>query len=71
MERESVRSSNIASIGYDKQAEILEVQFHNGGIYQYSGVPLSIYQGLMGATSHGTYLNQHVKNVGYRFRKIR
>lgn len=61
MDRISVSSSNIASIWYDEENLILEVEFLNSGIYQYSWVPLSEYQGLMNAGSHGTYLNQYIK----------
>lgn len=38
MNRVPVSSSNIRSVGYDPQAQIPEVEFHNGGVYQYSHV---------------------------------
>ncbi len=37
MKREPVESSMIASIGYDANAETLEVEFNAGGLYQYEG----------------------------------
>ncbi|WP_254446360.1 KTSC domain-containing protein [Pantoea sp. CCBC3-3-1] len=43
--------------------------FHNGGIYQYSGVPASIHQGLLSAPSKGQYFHLHIKNV-YSYRKV-
>jgi hypothetical protein len=61
MERISVSSTNVASIGYDPDSEILEVEFLNGGVYQYSGVPAAIYEELMNASSKGTYINQVIK----------
>lgn len=70
MNRQSVTSSNIESIGYSKEENILEVEFHDGSEYQYLEVPENIYVGLVSASSHGSYLNEHVKNV-YNFRKIR
>ncbi len=57
MERQSVRSSNIASIGYDEINEILEIVFLSGGIYQYLDVPVYVYEELMDADSHGKYFN--------------
>lgn len=39
MDRETVQSSNIASVGYDLSSSTLEIEFKSGGIYQYSGVP--------------------------------
>lgn len=65
MERIPVSSSNIASIGYDNGAQILEVEFHNGAIYQYSEVPEWEYEGLMSASSKGTYLHSNIKKYPY------
>lgn len=70
MERQYVSSSNIASIGYDASDMILEVEFLNGAIYQYYDVPQSLYDGLMSASSHGSYLDAYVKKGGYRYSKI-
>ena len=70
MERQYVSSSNIASIGYDASDMILEVAFLNGAIYQYYDVPQSVYDGLMSASSHGSYLDAYVKKGGYRYSKI-
>lgn len=70
MNRTPVSSSNLASVGYDPQQQILEIAFRNGSVYQYFNVPLHIYQGLMNAGSHGRYFNNHIKDR-YRYRKIR
>lgn len=70
MERTPVSSSNLESIGYDERTNTLEVAFLNGTIYQYSGVPASIYKGLMLASSHGSYLDRHVKKAGYSYHRV-
>lgn len=70
MERQYVTSSNILSIGYDPDNMILEVEFTTGAVYQYYDVPQSIYDGLMAADSHGTYLSAYVKKGGYRYAQI-
>lgn len=62
-----VSSSNLSSVGYENST--LYVRFHNGSLYSYSGVPESIYRGIMSAPSHGSYLASHVKNV-YPYRRI-
>ena len=69
MERQQVRSSNIRSIGYDSEQHILEVEFRNGGLYQYFEVPAEHHIGLMKAASHGRYLDRCIKGR-YRYRKI-
>ena len=69
MNRQPVTSSNIASIGYDANSQTLEVEFLNGGVYQYFDVPQHIYDGIMNADSHGQYLAQNIKGV-YRYSKV-
>ena len=69
MERESVSSSNIASIGYEENSETLEIEFLNGGLYQYFDVPMSVYKELMAADSHGKFLAASVKG-NYRYSKV-
>ncbi len=62
MERAPVSSSNISAIGYDADSEILEVEFTNGAVYAYSGVPSGEYQGFMNADSKGKYLHANIKS---------
>lgn len=64
-----VRSRDLALIGYDRATSVLEVVFRTGGVYRYQGVPESVYQGLMAASSHGTYFQKHVKDR-YPFVKV-
>lgn len=68
MNRTSVQSSNVASVGYDAGTLTLEVEFTNGTIYLYFDVPEVEYHNLIGAESVGKYLNQNIKN-SYRYSK--
>ena len=70
MERIAVRSSTIALIGYDVEALTLEVEFKNGTIYAYDGVPAEIHEGIMKCDSHGKYLNAKVKGR-FPYRRVR
>lgn len=69
MNRIPVISSNVSSVGYDENSSTLEVQFHDGSVYQYFAVPVQIYSGLINAGSVGGYLNDHIKGV-YRYRRV-
>jgi len=69
MKRQAVDSSNIASIGYDAKSQTLEIEFLNGGVYQYFDVPNQIYEAMMNASSHGQYLAQNIKG-NYRYSKV-
>ena len=70
MKRQSVVSSNLASVGYDAVNEILEIEFNDGGVYQYFEVPENVYEELMSASSHGQYFDRNIKKAGYNYRKM-
>ena len=69
MNRESVISTELRSVGYEPEALILEVEFCSGGIYQYFGVPAFAHAALMLAPSKGRYFNAHIKDV-YSYQRI-
>lgn len=69
MERVSVVSSDLASVGYERTSLTLEIEFQNGAIYQYFDVPEHVHDGLMAAPSKGRYFNAHIKGV-FQYQKI-
>ena len=69
--RQNVASSNIMSIGYDKETLTLEVEFHGGVTYQYNKVPEEIYIGLLSAGSVGLFFHEYIKNAGFTYNKIK
>jgi hypothetical protein len=68
IDRRGVTSTTISTIGYDREAQTLEIEFTKGGIYQYFDVPESEYEALMAASSAGGYL---AKNIRPRYRYAR
>ncbi|TRZ49770.1 KTSC domain-containing protein [bacterium] len=70
MERTPVQSSSVSSVGYDRDSSTIEIEFLNGSVYQYFGVPESIFNGLMNAPSKGIFLDQFVKKAGYSYARI-
>ena len=65
-----VDSSNLYSIGYDKKARKLYIDFRNGGSYVYYDVSWQRHRALMNAPSHGSYFCKHIRNNDYRYRRI-
>lgn len=59
----AVSSSNVESIGYDENLQVLYVRFLNGSLYIYKGVPIGDFQGLLNAASVGSYLHRNIKNI--------
>ncbi|MCI6535080.1 KTSC domain-containing protein [Blautia obeum] len=64
MIRHSVTSRRIASVGWEN--DTLEVEFHNGAVYQYYNVSRSEYQSFMSANSLGSELSRLDKIHRYR-----
>lgn len=62
-EMHPVSSSNVASVGYDAASMIVYVEFNDGSVYGYKGVPEHEYENLRNAASVGSYLNRNYKNV--------
>jgi hypothetical protein len=61
MDRKKVSSSSIRSIGYDERNRVLEVEFNDGGINQYSGVSAEAYRRLIRAPSIVSYFRDNVE----------
>jgi len=61
MQRQPVESSSLASVGYQEWTRTLEVEFRNGGVYHYLGVPASVHRALITAESRGAFLNTQIK----------
>ena len=61
IERQAVESTSIASIGYRADGGALEIEFSNGAVYRYSGVPSEVFEQMMVAESKGQYLHRHIR----------
>lgn len=62
MKMHGLKSSMLASYGYDAATKTLTVKFLKGGkTYHYSGVSPEIAEGLGKSTSPGGYLATHIR----------
>jgi hypothetical protein len=61
VERLSVKSRILRSAGYDDQKRILEIEFQNGLVYRYSGVPPKVYAGLIHSGETGKYFSENIR----------
>ncbi len=69
IERTPVESSSLVSMGFARQARILEVEFRSGAIYRYLGVPPAVFEEMKKAESKGRYFAQSIRGK-YEFRRI-
>lgn len=61
IQRVPVVSDCAASIGYRVSDGTLEVEYHNGRVYQYAAVSFEDYTDLMDGRSIGRFLNREIK----------
>ena len=61
MQRQAVNSTSIASVGYDRAARVVEIEFEGGMVFRYSPVPVYVYRELLDAPSKGVYVNTVIK----------
>ena len=66
---ESVSSSNVSSVGYEYSENALYVEFNSGAIYKYYDVPEHEYEQLLNASSIGSYLWSHIRDI-YSYEQI-
>lgn len=57
----AVQSTTLATVAYDHRTEILRLEFRNGAVYSYSGVPALIHRALLTAPSKGAYFNRNIR----------
>lgn len=48
----SIQSDNVRAAGYDEGSMVMTVQFDNGALYEYYGVPLELWTSFIAAQPH-------------------
>jgi len=56
-----VSSSSIRSVGYDERGRVLEMEFSDGRIVQYSGVSVEVHRRLVSAPSIVSYFRDNIE----------
>ena len=67
--KKNMPSSVVAAINYDPDSLSLKVVYVSGMVYEYKGVPESVYRELKMAGSKGRYLNYNIKGK-YDYEKV-
>jgi hypothetical protein len=70
MQRQPVESSMLRFAGYDPEREMLELEFNNGRIYRYFGVPEKVFAELLTAESKGRYFLDQIDDL-YPYLQVR
>lgn len=57
-----LNSSAVKRAEYDLTSKRMQLWFPDGGPYDFCGVPQSVFDGLVNASSHGSYYNDHIRD---------
>lgn len=58
----TAQSSHLQHYEYDPESQILTVQFVNGSVYQYGGVPLTEFHNMAQSGGGGTYFWSKIRD---------
>jgi hypothetical protein len=63
----AVESTLLSAAAYDASRQLLWLEFQSGALYCYFGVPPTVHQELIGASSKGKYFNLNIRgHFAYR-----
>jgi hypothetical protein len=71
MQRRPVRSTSLKAIGYDDTTLILEIEWRNGSVVRYTGVPESMHQALLAVHGKAMFVEQVLERGGYAREQVR
>jgi hypothetical protein len=63
--RDAVESGAVKNAGYDPVEQVLEVEFHDGGVYKYFGVTHKAYNCFLSARSKSGFIRTEMKGLSY------
>lgn len=61
MERKRINSGTLRSAGYEPRTRVLEIEFTNGDVIQYTGVGEDLHRGLMSSASAASYFRDRIE----------
>lgn len=56
------RSTNLVEVQYDSEAQEMDITFQDGRAWRYTGVPLTVFQGIQNASSPGSYFYRQIRS---------
>jgi len=70
IKRQPVASTNVASVGYSRTLQALEIEFTRGAVYRFFNVRPIVYRELLAAQSKGHFIAEQI-NGKYFFVHMR
>jgi hypothetical protein len=61
MDRKRVNSGTLRAVGYNARNRVLEIEFVNGSVIQYTGVGEDLHRSLMNAASAVSFFRDRIE----------
>ena len=61
MKTTAVESTTLATVAYDGDRQLLQIEFHDRTTYRYFNVPTEVHETLLRAPSKGSYFNRVIR----------
>lgn len=61
MKTTAVESTTLATVAYDGDRQLLQIEFHDRTTYRYFNVPTEVHETLLRAPSKGSYFNHVIR----------
>jgi hypothetical protein len=61
VERKRINSGTLRSVGYDARTRVLEIEFTNGAVIQYTGVGEDLHRGLVNSAVAASYFRDRIE----------
>jgi hypothetical protein len=70
MERKRLSAGRIRAVGYDARARVLELEFSDGSVYQYTGVSNEVHRRLVSSAAAASYFRDAIEEE-YPAKRVR
>ncbi|HET8610335.1 MAG TPA: KTSC domain-containing protein [Burkholderiales bacterium] len=70
MERKRLNAGRIRAVGYDSRARVLELEFSDGSVYQYTGVSDEVHRRLVSSSAAASYFRDNIEEE-YPAKRVR
>lgn len=70
MERKRLSAGRIRAVGYDARARVLELEFSDGSVYQYTGVGNEVHRRLVSSAAAASYFRDAIEEE-YPAKRVR
>lgn len=61
MKTTALASTTLATVAYDADREVLQIEFQDRSVYQYFDVPKDVHEALLRVPSKGGYFNLAIR----------